>query len=640
MSAASEALQETARSLRTVYANPGLRRVNAALAGSLIGDWAMGTAVAVWAYGVGGAGLVGLWGVLRLGSMTVVTPFAGTIVDRYPRVRVMVTSDVCRAVVVTLAALAIVADQTVLVFALGLLAGILGSPFRPAQMSLMPSLAERPDELTASNGVASTLESIAFFLGPAIAGFLLAVTQVWVVFLVNVASFLWSAALVVGIRERRTDGPAAESAGGGTAAEAPDDGAAGPDPAVHGGLDEGAPPPASGGGPATGGTVVPDGGVLTATEAAVLVPQQLTVTTALEAQPDAPVPVGGGAGSSEPELEPAAKVGFLRESSEGFRTIWGSPSLRLMTIVYCAQTVVAGASAVFTVAIAEDLTGMGSQGVGFLNSAFGIGAIVGGVVAVARASKHRLARDFGIGVILWAIPLLLVWVWPVAAAAVAAVLIMGAGNPICDVNASTILQRITPEAVMGRVFGALETALIAFMAVGALIMPLLIKLVGIRLGLAVLGLVIGLAVLPAMPGLRRIDSELDEPEALPVLRGIPLFAPLAPQVLDGLARRCLKIELAAGDVPVREGEIGDRFYVIASGRIEATQAGRVLRQESAGDFFGEIALLRDTPRTATITVLEPTVLWALERDDFLEAMGASSESRRAAEEVALTRLRA
>ncbi|MGN6687178.1 MAG: MFS transporter, partial [Actinomycetales bacterium] len=617
MSAASEALQETGRSLRTVYANPGLRRVNAALAGSLIGDWAMGTAVAVWAYSVGGAGLVGLWGVLRLGSMTLVTPFAGTIVDRFPRVRVMVTADVSRALVVTFAALALVAHQTVLVFALGLLAGILGSPFRPAQMSLMPTLADRPEELTASNGVASTLESIAFFIGPAIAGFMLAVTEVWVVFLVNVASFLWSAALVIGIRERRSGTAGDESGAGGSGASGGDDGAAaaddGPLPDGHalpGGLPEGG----SRGLPAEGGAV------LTATEAAVLVPQQVSVTTAAESQPGVAADVEP---AEAPELEPAAKVGFLRESSEGFRTIWRHPALRLMTVVYCAQTVVAGAAGVFTVAIAEDLTGMGSQGVGFLNSAFGIGAIVGGVLAVARANKNRLARDFGVGVILWAIPLLLVWVWPVAAAAVAATLIMGGANPICDVNASTILQRITPEAVMGRVFSALETALIAFMAVGALIMPLLIKLVGIRVGLGILAIVIGLAVLPAMPGLRRLDSELDEPEALPVLRAISLFAPLAPQVLDGLARRCLKIELAAGDVPVREGETGDRFYVIASGRIEASQAGRVLRQESAGDFFGEIALLRDTPRTATITVLEPTVLWALERDDFLEAMGAS-----------------
>jgi hypothetical protein len=299
---------------------------------------------------------------------------------------------------------------------------------------------------------------------------------------------------------------------------------------------------------------------------------------------------------------------------------------------------VAGASAVFTLLMAVDILGTGAKGVGYLDSVLGVGAIVGGFVAIARATRLKLAQDMTTGVVLWALPLLLVSLWPHPVAAVVAVMLLGLGNPLVDVNMDTILQRVAPDEVLGRVFGALETCLIATMALGAVLMPLLNSWLGLRGALAVLGLGVSAVALAGLPRMRGLDARLRRPAGIDALEAIAMFAPLAPSVVETLARRLSTVTVSAGDVFIREGEASDRFYIIASGTVEVTQAGRVLRREGPGDFFGEIGLLRDVPRTATITALEPTELLALEREDFLDAVTGQTDARSAAEDVVTRRL--
>jgi hypothetical protein len=218
--------------------------------------------------------------------------------------------------------------------------------------------------------------------------------------------------------------------------------------------------------------------------------------------------------------------------------------------------------------------------------------------------------------------------------------VLGFANPVVDVNVFTIIQRLTPDAVLGRVFGAFETCLIATMALGSAIAPLMLHLWGLRTTVAVLGVVIGLIALLGYPSMRRMDRRLEAPAGLPLLQAIPMFGPLNPVTVDALARALDRVESAAGDVVVREGDESDRFYVIESGRVQVTAAdGHVLREEGPGDYFGEIGLLRDVPRTATITALEPTVLLALEREEFLDAVTGQGEARRLAEDVVVRRLR-
>ena len=537
----SDPVREAGSSLATVFGNPGLRRVNLAFAGSAIGDWAYATAIVVWVYGVGGVTAVGVWATLRLILMAVVTPFASTFVDRLPRKTVMIASDLTRATLVLVVAGLIATDAPeITVYVIATLGSLAGSPFRPALAALLPQLVGRPEELTAANGTASTLESLAFFVGPAIGGLLLGITSVQVVVLLNALTFLWSAALV----------------------------------------------------------------------SRITVPVQSVATPAVDATDD---------GTAAPEES------FLAESMAGFGEIWRRADLRLVTLIYCTQTVVAGASIVFGVAIAVQMTSFGAHAVGYLDSILGIGAILGGLVAIARASSRRLASDFGIGVLFWALPLLLIAVWPQTLAAFTAMFVIGVANPVVDVNASTIIQRLAPDEVLGRVFGALETGLMASMGLGSVLMPLLIHAMGLRWALATLAFMMAVVVLPAMFYLRRLDATLREPEGLALLRRVSLFAPVEAKSLELIAQQLIRLEVGVGEQIIHEGEEGDRFYIVESGQMAATFRGELLSVLSAGDPFGEIALLRDVPRTATVTAQEATVLLALERADFLAAVTGNSE---------------
>jgi hypothetical protein len=237
--------------------------------------------------------------------------------------------------------------------------------------------------------------------------------------------------------------------------------------------------------------------------------------------------------------------------------------------------------------------------------------------------------------------LILVTIWPTPVMAFVAMAFLGFANPLVDVNVFTIIQRLTPDAVLGRVFGAFETCLIGSMALGSAITPVMLNLWGLRTTLAVLGISIGVVALLGYAPMRRMDQRLEAPEGLPLLRAIPMFGPLNPVTLDALARALVRVEVAAGDVVVHEGDESDRFYVIQSGLVQVTAAdGLVLREEGPGDHFGEIGLLRDVPRTATITALEGTVLLALPREEFLDAVTGQGEARRLAEDVVVRRLRA
>ncbi len=195
-----EQIANSTRSLRDVFRNPGLRRLQLAFAGSIVGDWAYAVAVAVYAYERGGPTAVGVLGVIRYVSLAVVTPFAATLGDRYSRRLVMVSSDLTRGVLVFCGAALIASGAPSLsVYALAVVTSLCGSPFRSAQASLIPDLADNAGELAASNVASSTIESVGFFAGPALAGLFLAFTSLSVVYVFDGLTFIWSAALVLGI---------------------------------------------------------------------------------------------------------------------------------------------------------------------------------------------------------------------------------------------------------------------------------------------------------------------------------------------------------------------------------------------------------------------------------------------------------
>ncbi len=530
-------IRETAASARLVAANANLRRINLALAGSMIGDWAYNTAIAVWLYQQGGAAYVGGYAVARLLLMALGLPFLTTLVDRWPKKAFLITTDLLRAGLVLIAAVLIWLDgPPLVVVTLAVIVGFIAGPFRPAEAALLPRLANSPQELAAANAMSSTLESLAFFIGPAIAGLLLAVTGVPVLFVINAASFVWSALMI----------------------------------------------------------------------ARLTIPPQ----------------------ESEPQDSVAdeAPTHFLAEAMAGFRVIGSDRSLLLVSALGCAQTLVAGAAVVFTVTIALEVVMLGDPGVGYLNAMMGVGAICGGLVALARAARGSVAQDFGVGVLGWAVPPLLIAIWPSPVSAFLAFMLIGFGNPLVDVNFATLVQRVAPSAVLARVFGALESVLIGAMGIGALLFPLLLALVGLRWALVIIGVPVTLAVVVTLPRLRRLDRTIAPPPHLDLVQALALFQPLPPALQEDLARKLIPVKVTAGHQAIVEGEVGDRFYLIESGRLDAVRGEALLSEMGPGDCFGEIALLRDVPRTATVIAREDSMLQALERGDFLAALGGEPEA--------------
>jgi MFS family permease len=535
---------QTRQAVAAVFRTRDLRRLLLAWVGSVIGTWAYTIALAVYAYTEGGAVAVGVLGVIRLVPSAVAAPFITVLVDRFPRARVMLVTDLIRAPLMVIAALTIYFDGPLaLVFAAAGVSNVVGTAFRPAQAALIPSLARTPQELSAANVASSTVESVGSLMGPALGGILLAVTSPEIVVGVNAVSFLWSSLMVAGISA---------------------------------------------------------------------------------------VPVQRSARGERPR--------FRSEAAAGFRTIAAEPPLRLVAAVYAAQTVVAGAYTVLVVAASIELLDMGESGFGFLNAAVGVGGVVGGLIALTLAARQRLAVDFALGVALYGAPLAALVLWQEPAVALLFMCVIGIGNTLTDVSALTLLQRAVPDEVLGRAFGALESMLLGSIAVGAVVSPILVETIGIEAALVAVGIFLPAVVLLALPRLTRLDVQARVPaQRIALLEAHPIFAPLPEPTLEYLAAKLEPRSVAAGEVVFREGDHGDQFFLVETGQVEV-DLGTTVATIGPGDGFGEIALLNDVPRTATVTARTDATLLALEREEFLETVAGDRYSTAAAEDVVAGRL--
>ncbi|HEY8646524.1 MAG TPA: MFS transporter [Gaiellaceae bacterium] len=333
--------------------------------------------------------------------------------------------------------------------------------------------------------------------------------------------------------------------------------------------------------------------------------------------------------------EETAPRSAAAEALAGFRAVLADRNLRVIMGLFGAQTVVAGAMGVLVVVSALRLLDLGTAGVGWLYAATGVGGIIGAGVTLALVGRKRLAGDFGVGLLLWGLPFLVLGIWPNAVVALLMLGVLGIGNTLVDVSGLTLLQRNAPEAVRSRVFGVFESMVAGTIGLGAILAPLLIALAGIRAALIATGL-----FLPILAGLlwrRLVSLDAGDPAHLDLLRRLPIFAPLPPQALERLARSLELVRLAAGDVLFHAGDAGDRFYVIESGEL-AVELATGPKTEGPGRWVGEIALLRDVPRTATVRAVTDAGLLALDRDEFLGAVTGHAPANAAANEIVGERL--
>ncbi len=303
------------------------------------------------------------------------------------------------------------------------------------------------------------------------------------------------------------------------------------------------------------------------------------------------------------------------------------------------QYVAEGSIDVVVVVLAIKQLGIGNGGAGYLTAMFGVGAVLGGAGSVALIGRRRLAGPLLAAACLWGAAYIALAGWRSAVPAFALIAVAGASRTVLDTASRTILHRAVPMAMHGRIFGALEGLAMAGLAVGSLSVPVLVRLGGVGAALAGAGGALVVASGLAVAALRRLDDVVAVPEvAVLLLRRSVLFGMLAAPVLEDLARALVEIPVAAGEAVVREGDRGDRFYLIEAGEFGVTIAGERVRSMGEGDGFGEIALLHAGIRTATVTALTPGTVFALASEPFLEALGGSRHAARAAAELVDSRL--
>jgi hypothetical protein len=315
------------------------------------------------------------------------------------------------------------------------------------------------------------------------------------------------------------------------------------------------------------------------------------------------------------------------------------PAARLLVGVLALEFVVVGALDVLYVVLAVAQLDRGGSWAGYLNAAFGAGGVAGIVVTARLVGRRRLAPLLLAAAAAWAAALALLAVVPRAATAFVLLAAAGVARVVVDVAGRTLLQRTAPPERLARLFGLLEGAAMAGLAVGSLLTPALVALGGARAALAGLTVLLVAAAAVAGRSLARIDAAGNVPVVeLALLRLVPMMEPLDPPTITALARSLAPVSLDTGDVLIRQGDHGDRWYVVADGELDVSIDGARVGAAMRGDGVGELALLVDVPRTATVAARTPVLAYALEREPFLRAVTENDRSAAAAERLVRERL--
>ena len=534
-------LRQVVATLVSASRNPDVRRVELAWGAAIAAEWAHFVALGVFAYEQGGTAAVGIAGLVRLLPAAIVAPFAASLGDRFPRERFLLAMMLIGAVALGGSAVAFVAGVDVLVYAFAALLGLAVTLIRPAIQALLPSLTRTPRELIAANGATSTIESLGTLVGPLLAGVLVSVADVGLVFAVGAGVLLVGAASLLRVR-------------------------------VAGAVDLGA----------------------------------------------------------------AEEGGVRRRVAAGIRTLAQAPRARLVVALIFAQTFVRGCLNVLIVVAAFEILDAGGEAVGYMTAAIGVGGLIGGLGAMTLGGK-RLAVSFGVALVLWGLPIVFIGPWPELVLAVALLAVVGAANSVEDVAGFTLLQRLVPDQFLTRVLGVTWSLAMGGVALGSIAAPLLVEALGPRTAFVAVGLVLPLLALAAYRRLAETDDAVAPAPELELVEQVPMFGPLSVAAKERVAANLISLSPQAGDVVIRAGEVGDRFYIVGQGELEVSAEG-VEKRISHADYFGEIALLRDVPRTATVKALVDSRLYALQREDFLAAVTGHEAAHAAGHAVVEQRL--
>jgi MFS family permease len=538
--AAPGVLRSAVAALRQAFANDGIRRLGISWMVGIAADGALTVVTLVTVFNRGGLLAAGLLGAVRMVPAVAVGMLSGTLLERFRGDRILVALGVIRAASALLIGFAIgtagptVPDHEVtmiMLFVFATVAAAASAPVRPTQVTLMPAIARSPGELVAANTVWSTGEGLGAFVGPFVAGALMAVGLHYLVPVVAAIGFLVTAAIAAGLRCEQ----AGDASGGGR----------------H---------------------------------------------------------LAGG-------------FRFL----DGVRAVRAKPLLAWTILGTYGQVVTRGLLNALVVVASIELLRMGQQGPGLLAAALGLGGLLGAIFALSARKSERLVRTEIVALVFWGLPLSVLGVFAYVEfaqnVAVAAMVVIGVANATYDVALFTILQRASANNDRAPVLSVLEAVIGLGAVSGSLLAPLLMWGFGTRGALLVAGAI--LPVLSAAMFIRigRLEGiTVVNENLIQLLRRVPAFAELPMTAVERVAAGLQPVAAAAGTALMTQGEAGDRFVVIATGEIEVFVDGRSIHRLGPGAGIGEIALLRNGPRTATVIAITDVTGYSVDAATFLAAV--------------------
>jgi MFS family permease len=551
LGAIGSALGSIVAALRQAFANDGIRRLGISWMLGIAADGALTVVLLVTVFNRGGVVAAGLLGAVRFIPAIIAGTLAGTMVERFRGDRLLVVLGLIRAAAAAGTAVTIttagttMADKEVTMFwlfACAAVAAAAGAPVRPTQVTLMPAIARSPGELVAANTVWATGEGVGAFVGPFIAGLLMAINLHAAVAAIAAVTFVVTAVISLGLRFEH----ASDAAGGGRRRA--------------------------------------EGGVR------------------------------------------------LRD---GIRLVIRRPLLHWTMLGTFGQVVTRGLMSALVVAASIELLRMGQGGLGLLSAALGFGGLLGAIFAMASRRSERLVRTMLVGLIFWGVPLSVMGLVPVPEVALVAMIIIGVSNATYDVALFTILQRATSNEERASVMSVLE-GVIGFGAVaGSLLGPVLLIVLGPRASLIVGGALLPVLVVLLYARIGHAEEITRVKEGVvDLLRRVPEFAELPMTAVERVAEGLVPFGATAGTALMTQGEPGDRFVVIEHGEIEVLVDGRPIHRLGPGAGVGEIALLRRSPRTATVNAITDVTGYSVDAPTFLAAVAgprAAAVAQRTAE---------
>ena len=306
-----------------------------------------------------------------------------------------------------------------------------------------------------------------------------------------------------------------------------------------------------------------------------------------------------------------------------------------MSVLMFAEYALVGLLDILLVVLALDTLALSDAGASWLNAALGAGGLVGAVATLALIGLRRVTLALVAGAVTTGVSVAVTGLVDAVPSAVLLIAAAGAGKVFFDVAARTLVQRLLPDQLLTAMFGIQESLMMTGLAVGALAAPILVAQAGAPTAFAVAGCLLPATAVLVTPTLWPRDAAAEVPwDVYARLGAVPILAVLPPRILERLARAARSSELPSDTAVVREGKAGNVFYVVESGELAVTMGGVAVRQLGPGDWFGELALLRDSPRTATVTATTDVCLHTIDRDDFLTALARAPRSRAVAQEHA------